>query len=288
MPRACTDAVELEYELSGPADGRPLLLIHGLGMQMAHWEDAFVAALVDRGHRVVRFDNRDIGLSSWLDHLGPADIASAMTGVAPYTLSHMATDTAELLDAIGWRSAHVVGASMGGMIAQTLAIAHPARVRSLVSIMSSSGAPGLPPPTPEAMAVLMTPPPADRDGAIAAAVRAFQVIGSPGFPTDETTLRAMATRAFDRAFHPAGVGRQFAAVLASGSRRDLLSDVRAPALVIHGREDPLVPLGCGEDTAAAIPGAELLVVDGMGHDLPAAVWPRLIDAITSHTARADG
>jgi pimeloyl-ACP methyl ester carboxylesterase len=294
MSCAHTDGIDLEYELSGPADGRPLLLIHGLGMQLVHWDDRFVAALADRGHRVLRFDNRDIGRSTWLDHLGLPDLPSLMgsaargeRGTAPYTLSDMATDAANLLDAVGWSSAHVVGVSMGGMIGQTLAIEHPARVRSLTSIMSSTGAPGLPGPTAEATMVLMTPPPPDRDGAIAAGVQAFRVIGSPDFPTDEATMRAMAAKAYDRGFHPLGVGRQLAAILGSGSRRERLANVCAPTLVIHGRVDPLVPLPCGEDTAKAVRGAALLVIDGMGHDLPEQLWPRLVDAITAHTAAAD-
>lgn len=291
MPRAHTDGVDLEYEVSGPADGRPLLLVHGLGMQLVHWDDRLVAALADRGHRVARFDNRDIGCSTWLDHLGFPDIAHLMSapghGNAPYTLSDMATDTANLLDAIGWASAHVVGVSMGGMIAQTLAIEHPARVRSLTSIMSSTGAPGLPGPTAEATMVLMTPPPPDRDGAIAAGVQAFRTIGSPDYPSDEATLRGMAAAAYDRGFHPLGVGRQLAAILASGSRREKLAAVCAPTLVIHGKADPLVPFACGEDTARAVRGAELLAIDGMGHDLPEQLWARLVDAITAHTTAAD-
>ncbi len=290
MPSAHADGIDIEYELSGPADGRPLLLIHGLGMQLVHWDDRLVAALADGGHRVLRFDNRDIGRSTWLDHLDLPDLPTLMSGGRadpPYTLSDMARDTANLLDAVGWSSAHVAGVSMGGMIGQTLAIEHPARVRSLTSIMSSTGGPGLPGPTAEATMVLMTPPPPDRDGAIAAGVAAFRVIGSPDFPTDEAAMRAMAARAYDRGFHPLGVGRQLAAILGSGSRRERLEGVCAPTLVIHGRADPLVPLPCGEDTAKAVRGSELLVVDGMGHDLPEALWPRLVDAITAHTAAAD-
>jgi pimeloyl-ACP methyl ester carboxylesterase len=176
---------------------------------------------------------------------------------------------------------------MGGMIGQTLAIRHGARVRSLVSIMSSTGNPSLPPAQPEAMAVLTAPPPADRASSLDAAVRTWRTIGSPGFPFDEAKIRARAGRLFDRSFHPEGVARQLAAIIASGSRVEKLRAVTAPTLVIHGAADPLVPLAGGEDTARAIPGAQLLVIEGMGHDLPEGAWPRIVDAISEHTAKAE-
>jgi len=295
MPRARTNGIELEYEVLGPPTGRPLLLIQGLGMQMIHWDDDFCARLVGRGHRVARFDNRDVGRSTWLDDLGMPNVVGAMMAAAqgqpvsaPYTLSDMAADVAGLLDALGWASAHVAGVSMGGMVAQTLAIEHSARVRSLTSIMSSNGAPGLPGPTAEVAAVLMTPPPPDREGAIEAGVRTFQTIGSPGYPIDPAYLRARAAAAYDRAWHPLGVARQLTAIVGSGSRRERLAALTVPTLVIHGRQDPLVPLACGEDTAKSVPGAHLEVIDGMGHDLPPALWDRFIDLIGAHTARADG
>jgi pimeloyl-ACP methyl ester carboxylesterase len=295
MPRARTNGIELEYEIMGPSTGRPLLLVQGFSMQMIHWDDAFCASLVERGHQVVRFDNRDVGRSSWLDDLGMPDVLGAMIAAAqgqrvqaPYLLSDMAADAAGLLDAIGWASAHVVGVSMGGMIAQTLSIEHPTRVRSLTSIMSSSGAPGLPGPTAEAAAVLMSPPPPDREGAIEAAVRAFKTIGSPGYPSDDAYIRVRATAGYDRAWHPLGVARQLVAILCSGSRREKLAGVRVPTLVIHGRQDPLIPLACGVDTADAVPGARLEVIEGMGHDLPVALWGQMVDLISEHTARAEG
>src|SRR5262245_14593448 len=232
MPRARSNGLELEYEVLGPADGRPLLLIMGLGMQLGHWDDELCGLLVARGHRVIRFDNRDVGRSSWLDDAGLPSVAAAMAAAAagdrieaPYTLSDMAADAIGLLDALAVPAAHVVGASMGGMIAQTMAIEHPTRVRSLVSIMSTTGARALPGPTPDAARTLLTRPPTDRDGAITHSVEVFRTIGSPGFPFDEARVRARAGRAYDRGFHPAGVGRHLLAVLASGSRRSRLGAV---------------------------------------------------------------
>jgi len=295
VPRAQANGVEIEYEVCGPAGGRPLLLVMGLGAQMIIWDDEFCAALGARGHRVIRFDNRDVGLSSKIDGGGALDLLAAMRAAAlgrpvaaPYTLSDMAADAAGLLDALDIDSAHVVGASLGGMIAQTLAIDHPGRVRSLTSIMSTTGNPELPRARPEATAALLEPPPRDRAGAMARAARVFRTIGSPGFPFDEARVRDRAGRSFDRCFHPSGVARQMLAIVASGSRVEKLRAVGAPTLVIHGTEDPLIPVAAGVETATLVPGAELLLIDGMGHDLPRDAWPRIIDAITELTTRAEG
>jgi pimeloyl-ACP methyl ester carboxylesterase len=292
MPIARSNGIEIEYEVIGPPGNRPLLLVMGLGTQMIHWDDELCAHLVARGHRVIRFDNRDVGYSTKLDGNGPPNVLAAMAGAsrgaavdAPYRLSDMAADAAGLLDALEIESAHVVGASLGGMIAQTLALEHPARVRTLTSMMSTTGHPDLPTATPEAAAVLFQPAPPDREGNIERAVRVFRTIGSPGFPFDEGRVRERAARAYDRCFHPAGVARQMIAIVASGSRRDALRGLRTPTLVVHGADDPLIPLACGLDTAETIPGAELLIVEGMGHDLPRAVWPRLVDAVTQLTSR---
>jgi pimeloyl-ACP methyl ester carboxylesterase len=292
MARVRANGIELEYDTFGAESGRPLLLIMGLGAQSLLWDEGFCEALAEGGHFVVRYDNRDVGLSSKLDHAGVPNVMALMLGgpgaaPVPYTLDDMADDAAGLLDALGLGAAHVCGASMGGMIAQALAIRHGARVRSLVSIMSSTGNPNLPQAKPEAMAVLTAPPPADRAGALDAAVRTWRTIGSPGFPFDEAKIRARAGRMFDRSFHPDGVARQLAAIIAHGSRVEKLRDVKAPTLVIHGAADPLVPLAGGEDTARAIPGAELLVIEGMGHDLPEGAWPRIVGAISEHTAKAE-
>ncbi len=295
MPIAHANGIDIEYEVFGKPDDKPLLLIMGLGAQMILWDEQFCEQLAARGHRVIRFDNRDVGLSTKCDDGGVPDVMAAVTAsmtrqpvTAPYKLSDMAADAAGLLGALGIDKAHIVGASMGGMIAQTVAIEHPERVLTLTSIMSTTGNPDLPPARPEAMGALLTPPPADRDGNIARSVEVFRTIGSPGFPFEEERIRDRAARSYDRCYHPAGVMRQMVAILASGSRKEALRQVRVPALVIHGVDDPLVPLAGGIDTAEAIPGASLLQIEGMGHDMPRPLWPRLIEAISELTARARG
>ncbi len=293
MPRIATNGVELEYETFGTAQAPAILLIMGLGAQMILWDEEFCEALAHRGYRVIRFDNRDVGLSTKLEHAGMPNVAAALAAVAQgrppsaaYTLRDMADDTAGLLGALGMDTAHVVGASMGGMIAQTLAIAHPQRVRTLTSIMSTTGNPTLPPAAPAAMRVLMTPAPTERAAFIEYHVEVSKVIGSPGFPFDEERVRARGARVFDRGVSPAGVARQLVAILASGNRKPALASVSAPTLVVHGTADPLVPIAAGRATAEAVPGAALLEIEGMGHDLPRQVWPRLVDAIAKHAGGA--
>jgi len=294
MARVRANGIELEYDSFGEPAGRPLVLIMGLGGQLLMWDEGFCEALAARGHYVVRFDNRDVGLSTKFDAAGIPNVMELMQQSAagaklsvPYTLDDMADDAAGLLDALGLDSVHLCGASMGGMIAQTVAIRHGRRLRSLTSIMSSTGNPSLPPARPEAMAVLMTPPPSDRAGSLDAAVRVWRTIGSPGFPFDEAKIRERAGRLYDRSFHPAGTARQMAAILAHGSRVEKLRGVSTPTLVIHGAADPLVPLEGGQDTARCVAGAELLVIEGMGHDLPEGAWPTLVGAISEHTAKAE-
>ena len=291
MARASCNGIEIEYETTGAPGAEPVVLIMGLASQLIGWTEPFCEALAGRGHFVVRFDNRDVGLSTKLDGAEHDSVLDAMRNAAagvpvkaPYLLRDMAADTAGLLDALGLERAHVVGASMGGMIAQTLAIELPERVASLVSIMSTTGAPGLPGPRPEALRVLLSAPPASREQAIAQALAAWRTIGSPGFPFDEARIRERAARSWDRCHHPAGVARQLVAITASGSRREALRGVRAPTLVIHGEDDPLVPLACGRDTAQAIPGARALFLPGMGHDLPVELYDTLVDAIARHAA----
>ncbi|HXZ85052.1 MAG TPA: alpha/beta hydrolase [Myxococcota bacterium] len=293
MARARCNGIELEYDAIGSPGDPPVLLIMGLGAQLIAWDDEFVLGLARRGHFVVRFDNRDVGLSTHFDGAPapPAPLllarraAGEPLGVA-YDLGDMAEDAAGLLDHLELSNAHVVGASMGGMIAQTLAVAHPRRVRSLTSIMSSTGHPGLPPAKPEAMARLGLPAPAEREAYIEHSLATQRICAGSGFPFDEERGRRVAGRAFDRAFDPRGVARQLAAVLASGSRREALAKLNLPALVIHGLEDPLVPVEGGLDTHQAIPRSELLLIDGMGHSLPRGVWPTVLDAIQKHVARA--
>jgi len=293
VARARCNGIELEYDAIGSPGDPPVLLIMGLGAQLIAWDDEFVLGLARRGHFVVRFDNRDVGLSTHFDGAPapPAPLllarraAGEPLGVA-YDLGDMAEDAAGLLDHLELSNAHVVGASMGGMIAQTLAVAHPRRVRSLTSIMSSTGHPGLPPAKPEAMARLGLPAPAEREAYIEHSLATQRICAGSGFPFDEERGRRVAGRAFDRAFDPRGVARQLAAVLASGSRREALAKLNLPALVIHGLEDPLVPVEGGLDTHQAIPRSELLLIDGMGHSLPRGVWPTVLDAIQKHVARA--
>lgn len=276
--------IDCYHEVDGPDDGPPVLMIMGLGAQMIAWPPELVEGLVARGMRVIRFDNRDVGLSTKIDAPPPSP-AEAAAGRAPYTLSDMAADAVGLLDHLGIDAAHVVGASMGGMIAQTVAIEHPGRVRSLTSIMSTTGEPEVGQPEPDALARLMTPPPADREGAIEHSVLTSQVISGPLFDPERARQRAAA--AYDRCFHPAGVARQLAAILASGSRAEGLRRLRTPTLVIHGAVDPLVTPSGGRRTAELVPGARLVIYDEMGHDLPVALVDRIVDEIAAHVAAAE-
>jgi len=291
MPTVDVNDIEICYESFGPEDAPPLLLVMGLGAQMTLWTPGFVSELLERGFRVIRFDNRDVGLST-KSAGDPPDVmalyAKAMTGEpveAPYTLSTMAADAVGLLDALDVQAAHIVGASMGGMIAQMIAIEHPDRVLSLTSIMSTTGANDVGQPDPAAMTALLTPPPTDRAGAVAATVEVSRALAGSLF--DEAEARARATEAYDRCFNPAGPAFQIAAIAATGDRTERLASVQAPTLVIHGREDPLVTLSGGEATAAAIPGADLLVLGRMGHDMPRSYWPQMADAIFGIAIRGE-
>jgi pimeloyl-ACP methyl ester carboxylesterase len=287
MPRANANGIELEYEVFGDEAAPPLLLVMGLGAQMIAWDDAFCTQLAARGHRVIRFDNRDVGLSTKTG--GPLpDIMACLAGdasSATYTLHDMADDAVGLLDVLGIPAAHVVGASMGGMIAQTIAIRHPERVLTLCSIMSTTGASDVGAPTPEAMQELLRPVSTTKEEYLEASVRSSKVIGSTGFPFDEERTRQRAELHFDRCYHPMGVARQLAAILASGDRTDALGKVAVPTVVIHGDADPLVTPTGGEATAKAVPNAEHVVVEGMGHDLPEGAWPQVIDAIVANTSK---
>jgi pimeloyl-ACP methyl ester carboxylesterase len=270
-----------------------MMLIMGLGAQMVLWDDAFCERLAACGFRVIRFDNRDIGQSSQLSggkRLTPFELLKLrflkIPVAAPYKLRDMAEDTIALMDVLGIRSAHLVGASMGGMIAQEIAIIFPERVRSLTSIMSTTGNPKVPGPTREAAAMLMAPPPKTRDEYITRFAQTWKILRVGSFPEDEALDRSRAERTYARGLNPAGVGRQLRAILASGSRKQRLASVKAPTLVIHGTVDPLVRPAAGMDTAASIPGAKLMMVEGMGHALPIRFWPQIIDAIDKHAHAA--
>ncbi len=292
MPSAQTNNVTLEYEILGPENGTPLLLIMGLGMQMIGWPEGFCAKLVDAGFRVIRFDNRDVGLSTKLDHLGtpniPIEFIKFMMRLplkSPYLIDDMAQDAAGLLDQLGITKAHIVGASLGGMIAQNLAANFPGKVASLTSIMSTTGRRSLPGPTSKARRALLTPPAkrGDIDGAILRMKNVFRAIGSPGFIESEAALDDLCGRHVRRAYHPPGSARQLMAIAASGDRTSTVRRIAAPTLVIHGKDDPLVPVAAGIDTAREIRHAKLSVIEGMGHDLPTGLHQRLVDEIAGHS-----
>jgi len=290
MPRCAANGIEVEYETFGSPNDPVLLLVMGFTAQITAWEEGFCRMLADGGRYVIRFDNRDVGLSTHLHQAPPVDLVALLRGdtsSAPYRLHDMAADTVGLLDALGLDAAHFVGASMGGTIAQTLAIEQPQRVLSLTSVMSTTGDPEVGQPSAEAMAAILSPPASDRAGAIERAVRAYRVVGSPGFPFDELGVRDRAGRSFDRAHDPAGAMRQLAAVAASGDRTAALRRVTVPTLVIHGRDDIVAAVSGGIATAQAVPEAELLIIEGMGHDLPRALWPQIIDRISRLVERAN-
>jgi pimeloyl-ACP methyl ester carboxylesterase len=281
--------IDLCYETFGAPDATPLLLVMGLGSQMVMWEDEFCETLAGRGFHVVRFDNRDVGRSTILrDAPIPTRVQLLLRDRrgASYTLADMASDAASLLDHLGIESAHVVGASMGGMISQQLAIDHANRVRSLVSIMSTTGSRRVGQPSPRLIPVLLRRPSRSRDAYIADFRTTFTAIGSRTYPPDRERLRGLAERCWDRGYHPAGTARQLAAIGAAPNRTARLRNLRIPVTVIHGDEDRLVMPSGGRATAKAIPGAKLTVLRGMGHDMPRQLWPQIIDAIVENAAAA--
>jgi pimeloyl-ACP methyl ester carboxylesterase len=289
---ADANGMRLCYETFGDRANPPLLLIMGLATQMIVWDDDFCAQLAARGFRVIRFDNRDIGMSTKLAGARTPSFAemlvSQVTGLrfrVPYTLRDMAADAVGLLDALGIARAHVVGASMGGAIAQEIAILFPDRILTLTSIMSSTGDPKLPRPAPRAMAVLAKKVPLDRAGYVREYVATWRVLAGNHFPFDAEKTARQGTAGYDRGINPPGAARQLLAIIASGNRTKALAQVRVPTLVVHGTEDPLVPHMGGIATARAIPGARLLLIEGMGHSFPREVWTRIIDAIAQHASR---
>jgi pimeloyl-ACP methyl ester carboxylesterase len=282
-------AIRLCYETFGSETDPPMLLIMGLGTQMIGWPDEFCEQLAERGFYVVRFDNRDIGRSTRIHGRPPTMGQLLSRHIRPvlYDLGDMAADSAGLIRTLGIGPAHIVGASMGGMIAQLLAARHAELVRSLVSIMSNTGGRWNGQPAPRIYRYLLSRAPQDRDGYIEQATKAYVAIGSTGLPYDIERVRDMVARSYDRGHDPAGPGRQLGAIIASGDRTDELHRITTPTLVIHGSNDPMVRPSGGRATASAIPGARLMVVEGMGHDLPKAAWPQIIPAIADHAHAAD-
>lgn len=282
--------IEIAYETIGDSGGVPLLMVHGLGMQLVGWHPDLLRELVGRGYQLAIFDNRDAGQSTHFGHAGSPDIGRLLdrdASAAAYTLAELADDAAGLLDLLGWETAHVMGVSMGGMIVQTLALRHPHRLRSMTTIMATTGADGVGGATDEALATLLSPPALTREAYVENAVRSFAVIGSTGFAHDYEHIRTRAGQSWDRGHDPEGTIRQVAAILASGDRTAKLAEVRLPTLVVHGDADPLIHVSGGRATATAIRGAELLEVEGMGHDLPREVWPRFLGRLDDVVARGE-
>ena len=295
MAQVTANGITIEYDEHGDKNAPPVLLVMGLGAQMTLWPQELVDALVERGFRVIRYDNRDIGLSHKMDGAKAPGIVKLMLlsrfGLkpkVPYSLAEMAEDGIGLLDALGIRQAHIVGASMGGMIAQHMAFSHPERVLTLTSIMSTTGNRKLPAATKEAMSALTKRPESmDEDVLVEHGVKVATAIGSPGYRSDPDKVRERSRALIKRSFYPQGMPRQFAAIIADGDRRERLQSVKAPTLVIHGEADPLVPLAGGEDTAAHIKGARLKTIPGMGHDLPLELVDEIAEAIAEHARAAE-
>ncbi|HEY3814080.1 MAG TPA: alpha/beta hydrolase [Caulobacteraceae bacterium] len=294
MPKVRANGIDIEHQWVGAPDGAPLVLINGLGEQLIRWSPALLARMGERGYRVLIFDNRDAGLSTHFDGVS-VDLAAVTAAYAagkraevPYLLDDMAGDAFGLIAVLGLARVHVVGVSMGGMIAQQLAAIAPERVASLTSIMSTTGNPAVPPPTPEAAAVLFGPRPdprTDREAYVEHSQKIWRTIAGPDYPPDEAEVRARVLASADRAYDPAGFTRQIAAVYASGDRRASLHKITAPTVVVHGEKDPLVNVEGGRDTAANIKGAELRIIPGMGHDLPPPLWDQVLDAIDLAASR---
>jgi len=288
MPNVKANGVQIEYDTFGDSSSPALLLIAGNGAQIYFWDAEFCELLVKRGYFVIRFDNRDAGLSTKFEEAGIPDFGAAIKALmegnpveSAYTLDDMADDAVGLLNTIGIQKAHICGASMGGMIAQVIAYRHPKHVLSLTSIMSTTGNPDLPQAKPETIAAVLEPAPAERKAFVEHMMNVWRKIWSPGFPFEETRARTFIEKSYDRSYYPQGAVRQNIALLANGDRRESLSTIAVPTLVIHGADDPLIPCEGGKDTARVIPGAKLFIISGMGHDMPKGVWPQIVDAISN-------
>ncbi len=288
MPRLTANGIQIEYETQGDPKGPPMLLIMGLGAQLITWDDGFCDELVARGFHVIRYDNRDSGLSDKMESAGPANIMAAYAGEEQpaYTLDDLADDAVGVLDALHIPAAHIVGASMGGFIAQLVAINHPDRTLSLTSIMSGPGGEDTVSPTPEAGAFLVRAPGPTREEVVALGIESRHLLGGVNNPFDVDLERQKIGRAYDRMYYPEGYGRQLVAVLTAKTRVPALAHVKVPTLVVHGIDDPLVPVENGRRVAAAVPGARLIELEGMGHNVPPQYWPVVADAIAETAARA--
>lgn len=290
MPNVTANGIQIEYDTFGDNSSPALLLIMGGGSQMIYWEVEFCEVLAKKGYFVIRFDNRDIGLSTKFDKAGIPDMIAAMKGEPvslAYTLEDMADDAVGLLVALGIKKAHICGASVGGMIAQAISYRHPERVLSLTSIMSSTGNPELPQIKPDILAEVYKPVPDEREAYIEHQVNMWRKLWSPGFPFDEKRLRTLMAESYDRSYYPQGMARQSAAALVHGYRKSSIASIKAPTLVIHGDKDPFMSVEGGKETAQLIPGAKLLIIEGMGHDMPKEAWTKIIDAISNHTMQSN-
>ena len=294
MPKAKANNIEIEYDTLGDPSSRPLLMVMGLGAQMIAWLEDFCMMLVDKGFYVIRFDNRDIGLSTKFEEKGVPDVMKAViaaqrreTIAPPYTLEDMADDAVGLLDALNIEKAHICGASMGGMIVQVIAFRHPTRVLSLTSIMSTTGNPDLPQAKAEALQVLLKPMPTERKAYIEESVKRGRILYGSGFPYPEDQRREYAIASYDRSFYPQGMSRQLMAILATENRVPKLGSIKVPTVVIHGGDDPLVSVEGGKETAASIPGSELIIIEGMGHSLPPETWPQIVTAIAKNADKVN-
>ena len=294
MPKAKANNIEIEYDTFGDPSLKPLLLVMGLGAQMIAWLEDFCMMLVDKGFYVIRFDNRDIGLSTKFEEAGVPDLMKEVmaaqrgeTILPPYTVEDMADDAVGLLDALNIEKAHICGASMGGMIVQIIAFRHPTRVLSLTSIMSTTGNPNLPQAKPEALQVLLKPAPTEREAYIEESVKRRRILYGSGFPYPEDQVREFAAISYDRSFYPQGMARQLFAILATENRVPKLGSIKVPTVVIHGGDDPLVPVEGGKETAESISGSELIIIEGMGHSLPTETWPQIVDAIANNADKVN-
>ena len=289
MPNVKANGIQIEYDTFGDSSSHALLLVAGNSAQIYFWDAEFCDLLVKKGYFVIRFDNRDTGLSTKFEEAGIPDFGAAIKALiegkpveSAYTLDDMADDAVGLLDALGIQKAHICGASMGGMISQIIAYRHPKHVLSLTSIMSTTGNPELPQGKPEALAAVLAPAPAERQAYVEHMMNVWRKIWSPGFPFEETRARTFIEKSYDRSYYPQGAVHQNIALLANGDRRESLSTISVPTLVIHGADDPLIPVEGGKDTAHVIPRAKLLIINGMGHDMPKGVWAEMVEAISKN------